>query len=82
VARSRSRPLSAAAPIKTAILVLSDPRAVLVMDFAGGRALALTGTADVTWSGPDPEGRTGGTGRWWRLRPFEAREVAFPARSA
>lgn len=59
--------------------LLVDPRcALLVVDFRRARALALTGRAAIEWSGDDPSGRTGGTGRWWRFTPEATREVELP----
>ena len=54
-----------------------DPRmGLLLPDFRTGHLLHLTGTARVDWGAPDPEGRTGGTGRFltfhlaqWALTP-------------
>ncbi len=49
-----------------------DPACGLVLpDFAGGRLLHLSGRAEVLWNQPDPQGLTGGTGRFWE---FEVRE--------
>ena len=54
-----------------------DPRmGLLLPDFRTGRLLHLSGTARVDWTADDPEGRTGGTGRFltfhlarWALTP-------------
>lgn len=49
-----------------------DPRAGLVFpDFASGRQLCLSGTAELDIDGPReaPASATGGTGRWWTFRP-------------
>lgn len=42
---------------------------ICIPDFANNRLLQLTGSARLRWDQPDPEGRTGGTGRFWE---FEA----------
>lgn len=59
--------------------LLVDPRCgLLVVDFDGARALALTGRATIDWAWQDPDGRAGGTGRAWRVRPEVARVVTLP----
>ena len=46
-----------------------DPRmGLLIPDFRTGNLLHLSGTARVIWNAPDPEGRTGGTGRFLEFR--------------
>jgi uncharacterized protein len=46
-----------------------DPRAgVVIPDFSDGRMLQLVGRVEILHGRPDPEGRTRGTGRSWRLR--------------
>lgn len=41
---------------------------MLFPDFGSGNLLHLSGTARVIWGGADPEGRTGGTGRFLEFR--------------
>ncbi|MBH9576251.1 pyridoxamine 5'-phosphate oxidase family protein [Inhella proteolytica] len=49
-----------------------DPSCGLVLpDFAAGRLLHLSGRAELLWDQPDPQGLSGGTGRFWE---FEVRE--------
>ena len=49
-----------------------DPACGLVLpDFAAGRLLHLSGHAELLWDQADPQGLTGGTGRFWE---FELRE--------
>jgi predicted pyridoxine 5'-phosphate oxidase superfamily flavin-nucleotide-binding protein len=46
-----------------------DPRlGLLIPDFATGNLLHLSGTAQVSWGAADPEGRTGGTGRFLEIQ--------------
>jgi hypothetical protein len=59
--------------------LLTDPRAgVTAMDFAGGRALQMTGTVDLEWHQPDDLGLTGGTGRFWTLHIERWRVLPLP----
>lgn len=45
-----------------------DPACGLVIpDFANGRLLHLTGRAELLWDQADPQGLTGGTGRFWEF---------------
>jgi predicted pyridoxine 5'-phosphate oxidase superfamily flavin-nucleotide-binding protein len=61
--------------------VVGDPQVgLLIPDFEHGRQLQLTATAKILWDQPDPQGRTGGTGRFvefkisrWVERPLPAR---------
>jgi predicted pyridoxine 5'-phosphate oxidase superfamily flavin-nucleotide-binding protein len=47
----------------------ADPRVgIMVPDFPGNRLLQLSGKADIQWDQPDPDGRSGGTGRFWEFR--------------
>jgi hypothetical protein len=47
-----------------------DPRAGLVLvDFDTRQQLHLSGDASVEMARPDRAGLTGGSGRWWTLRP-------------
>lgn len=49
-----------------------DPACGLVLaDFAGGRLLQLSGRAELCWDQPDPQGLTGGTGRFWEFELHE-----------
>jgi uncharacterized protein len=58
--------------------LLVDPHVgLLVPDFEGNRALQITGTAKIEWSGQDPTGASGGTHRFvdvhideWSERPL------------
>ena len=55
-----------------------DPACGLVLaDFAGGRLLQLTGRTELLWDQPDPQGLTGGTGRFWEftLREWVLRDL-------
>jgi predicted pyridoxine 5'-phosphate oxidase superfamily flavin-nucleotide-binding protein len=47
-----------------------NPRAGLALvDFAANRQLQLTGDVRLDLAGGPADGETGGTGRWWELRP-------------
>jgi hypothetical protein len=49
-----------------------DPRmGMLIPDFGSGELLHLSGTAQVLWDAPDPEDRSGGTGRFLEFRVAE-----------
>lgn len=49
--------------------VLIDSHAGLVFpDYASRRMLQLTGHARMLWNQPDPDGATGGTGRFWEFQ--------------
>ena len=52
---------------------------LLFLDPATGRALQLTGRAEVLWSGAGPAAATGGTGRYWRFTPAAWVEAPLPA---
>ncbi|MBB5206316.1 hypothetical protein HNQ51_003662 [Inhella inkyongensis] len=52
-------------------LALDPACGLVVPDFSSGRLLHLSGRAEVLWNQPDPQGLTGGTGRFWK---FEVRE--------
>lgn len=57
-----------------------DPRCGLaVPDFSGGRLLQLSGRAELLWDQPDPQNRSGGTGRFWEFSIEQARLQALPA---
>ena len=58
---------------------LCDAAGLLFLDPATGRALQLTGRAEVLWSGAGPVAATGGTGRYWRFIPAAWVEVSLPA---
>jgi hypothetical protein len=59
--------------------LLSDPRAgVTAMDFDGGRMLQMTGEASIEWNQPDPDGVTGGTGRFWTFTVHLWRLLSLP----
>jgi predicted pyridoxine 5'-phosphate oxidase superfamily flavin-nucleotide-binding protein len=61
--------------------LVQDPHAgIVVPDFAHGRMIQLTGTAETLWNQPDPRGESGGTGRFvgftvdrWHTLPLPAR---------
>ncbi len=50
-------------------LAVDDSAALLFFDFAAGRALQVSGTAVLEWTGPGTAGDDGGTGRRVRVRP-------------
>jgi hypothetical protein len=50
-------------------LVDNPEASLLFLDFAGGRALYLSGTAQLEWSAPGAPGDDGDTGRRVRMRP-------------
>lgn len=51
------------------------PRAGLLFpDFETGHILQLVGEAAIEMSAEDPDGRTGGTGRFWSVRPTSFRQ--------
>lgn len=58
---------------------LNDSAGLLILDPAIGRALQLTGRAEVLWSGAGPVAATGGTGRYWRFTPTAWVETVLPA---
>ena len=58
---------------------LCDAVGLLFLDPATGRALQLTGRAEVLWSGAGPAAATGGTGRYWRFTPAAWSEAPLPA---
>jgi len=59
--------------------LLTDPRAaVTAVDFAGGRALQMTGNVELEWQQPDDLGLTGGTGRFWTLHIERWRVLPLP----
>lgn len=63
--------------------VLTNPSAALVFwDFERNRLLHLSGTATLHFGREDPEGMTGGTGRFWsfRVRRFRGQPVDVPFR--
>jgi len=63
--------------------VATNPAAALVFwDFEHHRLLHLSGTAALRFGAPDPDGRTGGTGRFWtfRVRHVQEQAVAPPFR--
>jgi uncharacterized protein len=56
-----------------------DPRAaVVVPDFTHGRVVQIAGSVELQWDQPDPSGRTGGTGRFWTIRPERVRSATMP----
>jgi predicted pyridoxine 5'-phosphate oxidase superfamily flavin-nucleotide-binding protein len=60
--------------------LLADPHAgVTVMDFANGQILQMTGEAAIEWNQPDPQGVTGGTGRFWTFLINRWRIFHLPA---
>ncbi|HTY28298.1 MAG TPA: pyridoxamine 5'-phosphate oxidase family protein, partial [Mycobacterium sp.] len=52
-------------------LAVDDAAALLFLDFTGGTALHLSGTAVVEWTDPGMAGDDGGTGRRVRFTPEE-----------
>jgi predicted pyridoxine 5'-phosphate oxidase superfamily flavin-nucleotide-binding protein len=57
-----------------------DPRAgVVLVDFEGGRLLAMTGTVVLRQGSEDPAQPTGGTARYWDLAVQRWREYALPS---
>ena len=58
---------------------LHDAAGLLFLDPAAGRALQLTGRAEVLWSGAGPTVAPGGTGRYWRFTPVAWAEAPLPA---
>ena len=61
-------------------LALDPACGLVVPDFSSGRLLHLTGRARLLWDQADPQGRTGGTGRFWEFEIEEwlLREQAMP----
>ena len=57
---------------------LHDAAGLLFLDSATGRALQLTGRAEVLWSGAGPMAATGGTGRYWRFTPAAWVDAPLP----
>lgn len=53
---------------------------LLVADFENRRLLQLVGEAALLFDHPDPEDRTGGTGRFWELKIERWRQIGLPAR--
>lgn len=57
-----------------------DPRAGLALvDFAGGRILALSGTATIAFGAEDPAQPSLGTGRYWAFTVSRWIELALPS---
>lgn len=52
-------------------LALDPACGLVVPDFETGRLLHLTGEARLMWNQPDPQGLTGGTGRFWEFEVHE-----------
>lgn len=56
-----------------------DPRAaVVVPDFTHGRVVQIAGSVELQWDQPDSSGRSGGTGRFWTIRPVRVRSATMP----
>ena len=55
-----------------------DAAGLLFLDPCAGRALQLTGRAQVLWAGAGPVADTGGTGRYWRFTPTAWAESPLP----
>jgi hypothetical protein len=51
---------------------------ILFPDFAGHRTLQLVGEVEIRWDLGDPEGTTGGTGRFWDFHVAESLELPLP----
>ncbi|HEY3604988.1 MAG TPA: pyridoxamine 5'-phosphate oxidase family protein, partial [Sporichthyaceae bacterium] len=62
-------------------LVENPEAALLFVDFATGRALHISGTAELEWSAPGGPGDDGGTGRRVRVRPERVVEVDLALRA-
>jgi len=63
---------------KTAIVVLSDPRASLVaVDFDRRLAVSFSGSARLRFGAEDAAQPTGGTGRYWELTVSEWTQFGF-----
>jgi predicted pyridoxine 5'-phosphate oxidase superfamily flavin-nucleotide-binding protein len=59
--------------------VLIDPHAGLVFpDYAARQMLQLTGHARMLWNQPDPDGVTGGTGRFWEFETSHWIQTQLP----
>jgi predicted pyridoxine 5'-phosphate oxidase superfamily flavin-nucleotide-binding protein len=59
--------------------VLIDPRAGLVFpDYEARQMLQLTGRAEMLWDQPDPDGITGGTGRFWEFETTRWIQTSLP----
>lgn len=59
-------------------LAVDDSAALLFVDFAGGRALHLSGTAAVQWTAPGVAGDDGDTGRRVRMHIQTVAESSLP----
>ena len=60
----------------------ANPQAgVTFLDFESDRILQLVGTPVIRWDLGDPEGKTGGTGRFWDFEIDEVMETALPFRT-
>ena len=60
--------------------LITDSRAgVTAMDFAGGRALQMTGNVELQWNETDELGLTGGTGRFWTFHVDRWRVLPLPS---
>ena len=59
---------------------LLNPQAGLAFpDYERRRVLQLAGTVEMMWNQADPQGLTGGTGRFWEFRPSRWIESELPA---
>lgn len=54
---------------------------IIIPDFAGQRTLQLVGEVEIQWDLGDPNGITGGTGRFWDFHLAESLEVSLPVRA-
>lgn len=55
---------------------------ILIPDFAGQRTLQLVGDVEIRWDLGDPDGATGGTGRFWDFTIAETLDLSLPVRTA
>ncbi|HEY1486831.1 MAG TPA: pyridoxamine 5'-phosphate oxidase family protein [Micromonosporaceae bacterium] len=62
-------------------LAIDPTAALLFVDFASGRTLRLSGTAELEWITPGSPGDDDGTGRRIRFRPDRVMAAALPVRS-
>ncbi|SFO93367.1 hypothetical protein SAMN05443579_107224 [Variovorax sp. PDC80] len=59
---------------------LLNPQAGLTFpDYERRRVLQLAGTVEMMWNQADPQGLTGGTGRFWEFKPSHWIESELPA---
>jgi hypothetical protein len=54
---------------------------IIIPDFGGQRTLQLVGEVEIRWDLGDPDGVTGGTGRFWDFLIAETLELSLPVRA-